>query len=333
MVVKDNVIYAGANYYGPSGGSMITTAAKFDIGTSTWSALGSNCLFPDAPVYAIALCGDDVYAGGAISLLTDFTSLECIAKYNIPSETWEPIAGTNNYIYALAINGCEGKMYAGGWFNTAGQNAAFDIASFTDSGNILPVEIISLSAQQQNNAIVLNWQTKTEVNNYGFEIERAASRQLSASSQGQSFGEWVKVGFVKGSGTSNSQKYYTYIDSPAGGSSFKYRLKQVDLDGTYKFSDVVEASLEGITVYSLEQNFPNPFNPTTTIKYQIPQSGFVTLKIFDVLGREVKTLVSGNQVSGMYTVEFNASELPSGVYIYKLSSGNFSEVKKLLLLK
>ncbi|MGD8781551.1 MAG: T9SS type A sorting domain-containing protein [Ignavibacteria bacterium] len=191
---------------------------------------------------------------------------------------------------------------------------------------VLPVELTSFSALILDNAVELNWNTATEVNNYGFEVERCETQDVRSEM-------WEKIGFVNGHGNSNSPKSYSFTDTPTGGTTFKYRLKQIDFDGAYEYSDEVEVSLDAITEYSLEQNYPNPFNPTTTIKYQIPETGNVTLKIYDVLGREVKTLVNETQIIGVYSVEFNASKLASGVYISRLTAGNFVEKRKMLLVK
>ncbi|MGD8782635.1 MAG: choice-of-anchor Q domain-containing protein [Ignavibacteria bacterium] len=196
------------------------------------------------------------------------------------------------------------------------------------SGNpneqVLPVELTSFTASVDENVVILNWQTATEVNNYGFEVERKTVTQIASNL----CYDWETIGFVNGNGNSNSPKSYSYTDTPTGGATtFKYRLKQIDFDGAYEYSDEIEVTLDGITEYSLEQNYPNPFNPTTTIKYQVPEAGN------DTLGREVKTLVNETQSSGVYSIEFNASQLASGVYIYKLKCNDFVQTKKLLLMK
>ncbi|MGD8781282.1 MAG: T9SS type A sorting domain-containing protein [Ignavibacteria bacterium] len=207
----------------------------------------------------------------------------------------------------------------------------FGIASTSE--NALPVELISFTASVYGENVILNWRTGTEVNNYGFEIQRTSIHPPPYQGDAVGGRGWETIGFINGSGNSNSPKSYSYTDIPTGGTTFKYRLKQIDFDGAYEYSDEVEVTLDAITEYSLEQNYPNPFNPTTTITYQIPETGNVTLKIYDVLGREVTTLVNESQASGVYTVEFNASQLADGVYIYKLQAGDYVSVKKLMLLK
>ncbi len=230
----------------------------------------------------------------------------------------------------------------GGTVNTTAHTVTLSgIASFSrwtvgSTTSPLPVELTSFSASVNENTVKLNWQTATEVNNYGFEIQRA----LSSTTPGQD--EWEKIGFVNGAGNSNSPKYYTFSDKNAmGGSSFDYRLKQIDVDGKYKYSDVVNVKITP-GKFSLNQNYPNPFNPSTAIKYEIPafvgDAKFasptnVTLKVYDVLGREVATLVNKEQSVGNYRVTFDASTFASGVYFYRIIAGSFVQTKKMLLLK
>ncbi len=189
----------------------------------------------------------------------------------------------------------------------------------------IAVELSSFNAKLLNSNIVLNWKTSTEVNNYGFEVERKAQKD-----------NWEKIGFVKGNGNSNSPKQYQYNDNNFPyGEDLDYRLKQIDNDGNYKYSKIVEVKLSSIS-YSLKQNYPNPFNPTTKIKYSIPESGsnvYVTLKVYDVLGNEIATLVNERQNPGSKQVEFNGSSLPSGIYFYRLQARNFVKTMKMVLTK
>jgi photosystem II stability/assembly factor-like uncharacterized protein len=195
------------------------------------------------------------------------------------------------------------------------------IAYYT--GNI-PVEFTSFTAEQNGGNIILNWSTASELNNREFEIERKADK-----------GNWVLIGNKKGFGTTTVLHDYTFTDQYIFNiqtNKLYYRIKQIDYNGSYKYSTIVEIDLLPST-YSLEQNYPNPFNPTTRIKYSIPKEGNVTLKVFDALGREVATLVNKVQKAGNYTIDFDGSKLTSGVYFYRLHSGNFVETKKFLLVK
>jgi hypothetical protein len=190
----------------------------------------------------------------------------------------------------------------------------------------LPVELSVFNASVGNNKVNLYWKTESEINNFGFEIERC----LFNSQSGEG---WTKMGFVTGHGNSNSPKEYFYTDDKLiGGSKFKYRLKQVDNDGQFKYSDVVE--IEVIPdKFALFQNYPNPFNPTTAIRYQLPKESKVSIKIYDILGEQILELVNETKQAGIYIVELNAKDLPSGTYIYRISAGSFTQTKKMILLK
>jgi len=192
----------------------------------------------------------------------------------------------------------------------------------------LPVELTSFTAKVIGNSIKLDWKTETEVNNYGFEILRQAHTSTSLSVTG-----WEKIGFVNGNGNSNSPKSYSFSDQNVNGSNkFAYRLKQIDNDGRYEYSKVVEVTLVP-DEFALNQNYPNPFNPSTSIKYSVPQASLVTIKIYDVIGNEVQTLVNNKQDAGVYEVKFNAGNLASGMYFYRMKTDNFTQVKKMILIK
>ncbi|HSL90538.1 MAG TPA: T9SS type A sorting domain-containing protein, partial [Ignavibacteriaceae bacterium] len=165
----------------------------------------------------------------------------------------------------------------------------------------------------------------TEINNFGFDVERCA---LSAECQA-----WKKIGFIQGNGNSNSPKEYSFTDNPATGNKYYYRLKQIDSDGQTEYSNVISIDLNIPNQYALYPNYPNPFNPTTSITYNLPADGHVSLKVFDVLGSEVATLVNDNQISGVYTIPFNGKDISSGVYICKITADNFNSSIKMILMK
>ena len=191
----------------------------------------------------------------------------------------------------------------------------------------LPVELTSFTASVSNNAVALRWSTATEINNYGFDIERRVvkSEQLTENS-------WVKIGFVAGNGTSNVQHSYIYADNSASSGTYVYRLKQIYNDGTFKYSQESEVSLSPKTS-ALHQNYPNPFNPTTQISYDVATVGNVRLAVYDILGREVAVLVNEQQSPGSYKAQFNASQLSSGIYFFKLTTNQFSSIRKMLMIK
>jgi hypothetical protein len=186
---------------------------------------------------------------------------------------------------------------------------------------IIPVELTSFTASVNDSEVLLSWTTATELNNNGFEVERKSGKGFEA------------VGFVPGFGTTTEPHSYNFTDSDVQAGSYAYRLKQVDLDGTYEYSDEIEVEVIAPSEFTLEQNYPNPFNPITTINYQIPEFSFVTLKVYDILGNEVSILVNEGQFTGSYEVKLDATELPSGVYFYQLKAGSFVETKKMVLMK
>jgi photosystem II stability/assembly factor-like uncharacterized protein len=187
----------------------------------------------------------------------------------------------------------------------------------------VPVELTSFTASLNQSKVNLYWQTATELNNNGFEIQRKLENS-----------DWITIGFKKGKGTTSEQTDYSYIDDISGVSAKKlmYRLKQIDYNGSFKYSDEIEVVTLPLQ-YNLFQNYPNPFNPNTVIKYEIPQNSFIKLEVFDLLGRQIKTLVNEMKPAGRYEIEFDASSLSSGIYIYKISGNNFNQSKKMILLK
>lgn len=196
-------------------------------------------------------------------------------------------------------------------------------APFTDTASIVPVELIQFSSSINNKKVELSWETATENNNYGFELERKYEENS----------DWIMIGFVKGSGNSSSPKSYSFKDSPSQIGTYKYRLKQIDLDGHFKYSNEIEVVYNNVFNFSLSQNYPNPFNPSTTISYQLATEGFVSLKVYDVLGKEVTTLVNEIKQSGVHEVNFDASEYTSGIYLYRMTLNNFTQTYKMIVLK
>jgi len=196
---------------------------------------------------------------------------------------------------------------------------------------VIPVELTSFAATIQGNAVHLRWSTSTETNNKGFEIERLPSSKI------EKFKDWELIGFVEGTGSTTQPVSYSFINENVQPGVHHYKLKQIDYDGTFDYSNSIEVEIIFLAEFSLYQNYPNPFNPSTIISYQLPVSGDVTLKIYDVLGNEILTLVDDFKPAGKYEVEFNpASSIKnpaSGIYFYQLKAGDFSETKQMLLLK
>ena len=191
----------------------------------------------------------------------------------------------------------------------------------------LPVELTSFSASVVSNAVKLNWRTETEVNNYGFEVERKVGGLHSI------IGNWEKLGFVNGNGNSNSPKSYSFEDKNVNTGKYSYRLKQIDNDGQFEYSKTIEVDFGTPGKFELAQNFPNPFNPETEIRFTLPAASSVKLTVFNLLGQEVKLLVNEYKEAGTHIINFNASDFNSGVYIYRLETNGVTQTHKMTLVK
>jgi hypothetical protein len=210
--------------------------------------------------------------------------------------------------------------FRGNYYSAQNINAEI-VGIITDEEGALPVELTSFSAKHTGNTIELKWETKTETNNKGFEIEKYNK------------GEWNNLGFIKGQGTTTEISRYSFVDKNVTQNLIKYRIKQIDYDGTCSYSKEIEVSTNYVSKYELSQNYPNPFNPVTTINYILPNNGYVKLNIYDAMGREVANLVNKEMQAGRYKVTWNAKNQPSGIYFYKITVNNFSHVNKMILLK
>ncbi|MBK7629278.1 MAG: DUF4397 domain-containing protein [Ignavibacteriales bacterium] len=236
-----------------------------------------------------------------------------------------------SFIAPLAgLSGGAAAVFASGFLNPSGnQNgAAFGLFAALPNGTVIslnqgvvPVELSAFTANVKGSDVSLSWSTATETNNNGFEIQRKS---------GESF---VSIGFVRGKGTTTEIQNYSFTDSKLPVGSYSYRLKQVDFDGSFEYSNILNVDLTAPSVFALEQNYPNPFNPSTIISYSIPQNSFVTIKVYDILGNEVSTLVNQTQSAGKYDLRFDASSLSNGVYLYSIKTDNFSSTKKMILMK
>jgi hypothetical protein len=199
------------------------------------------------------------------------------------------------------------------------------IILYTDNGGV-PVELTSFTVKlNDREQVEVKWSTATEINNSGFEVHR-----LFTSLQGSL---WEVAGFVPGHGTTIEPQYYSFLDQIIQLGKYKYRLKQIDYDGTFEYSDEMGVEVNNPITFSLAQNFPNPFNPTTKIQYSIPEKGNVKLTVYDSIGEEVSVLADGIVEAGQFEITFEAASLPSGMYLYKLQSVWGTIVKKMILLK
>ena len=217
----------------------------------------------------------------------------------------------HNTIYSIFIDGKGDK-----WIGTYGGLTVFN------EGGIVPVELTSFTATANSKEVTLNWSTATELNNQGFEIQRKFGNN-----------DFVTIGSVKGYGTTTSPNQYRYVDKLVDGGKYYYRLKQIDFNGMFEYSNEIEVEVRVLDKFTLEQNYSNPFNPTTTIGYILQEKSNTKLTILNSIGEEIAVLVNKEQDKGYHKVEFDASRLSSGVYFYQLKAGNFLETKKMVLMK
>lgn len=187
---------------------------------------------------------------------------------------------------------------------------------------VIPVELTSFSATSNGNNVLLAWETATEINNSGFAIERSFNSS-----------EFEQVAFVAGKGSTTETSIYSYSDKGLAVGTYTYRLRQVDFDGTFEIHNAVEVEVFAPAEFELAQNYPNPFNPSTSITYSIPVDGLVKLSVYNLLGEKVADLVNELAKAGTYEVKFDAINLTSGFYIYRLESGSNISVKKMMLMK
>jgi hypothetical protein len=343
-------IFAGA-YYAPSSGVFIST----DNG-NTWTQVNNGLTNHAVRCLAINQSGD-IFAGtyGEVFRSTD----------NGNNWVQTPLPWAN--VYALAIN-IAGDIFAG-TFQSGGAYRSTDNGNswtainsglssdplsfainsdgyifagtygcgvFRSVESTIPVELISFTANVIENRVRLEWSTATETNNQGFEIQR--------SKEGV---EYFTAAFVNGNGTTTERQNYSYADWNLNDGKYFYRLKQVDYDGSYEYSEVVQVELAALNSYLLEQNYPNPFNPATTIGFGIQNKSNVKITVLNVIGEEVAVILNEEKEPGYHQVVFNADNLPdgkaglpSGVYFYRIKAtpsggqaGDFVQTKKMVLLK
>lgn len=241
------------------------------------------------------------------------------------SGPWQPPVT----IPGQAVTGNALQRGPNGWvpaLNGATHQNGAPFTLFGTSG-VVPVELTSFAANVVNNNVTLEWSTATETNNQGFELQRKAGE-----------GDFQVFGFVNGNGTTTTPQSYSVVDKNLEPGTYYYRLKQIDFDGQFEFSNVIEVEIAQPATYSMEQNYPNPFNPSTSIRFSLADQSMTMLRVYNVLGQEVATLLNGELAAGNHEVNFDASNFTSGVYVYQLeavgSNGKvFVSTKKMILNK
>lgn len=186
----------------------------------------------------------------------------------------------------------------------------------------VPVELASFTASVDDNNVTLSWITASELNNSGFEVERSFDKE-----------NYEKVTFVSGNGTTTETNYYSFRLNERFSQTVYYRLKQIDYDGSFEYSNFIEVTGTTPNSFSLEQNFPNPFNPTTKINFTLPVESNVKINVYNLLGQKIAEIVNSKFNSGKHSIEFNGANLASGIYIYKIDAEEFTDIKKMQILK
>ncbi|NOS85062.1 MAG: hypothetical protein HOP31_07965 [Ignavibacteria bacterium] len=303
--------YSGVNHSGVLGGG---------YSNSYWSVNPTGSLTGTDYNISINFGTNETY-----TISTPSTNTR-LAKYN---GTWEVFSTPGTGTWQSELN------WGSEIITTRGMNTFSDYA-LTDQGNPLPVELCSFNAVVINRQADLLWTTCSEINNSGFEIERRDFNPVTAA-----YGNWVKIGFVQGNGSTNQQHNYKYSDPKLNTGKYQYRLKQIDFNGNFEYHNLTapnDVIIGTPNVADLFQNYPNPSNPTSKVDFQIPFTAKVSLKVYDITGKEVASLIEKDLESGFYTTDFNGSNLASGVYFYRLiansNDGNsFSKTMKLILVK
>ena len=339
-----------------AGGSYDWFYYSTNDGTS-WNWEGSSSGLTKAPLSLAVNSLGNIFAGtsgSGIFKSTDLgvswtqmnTNLGSLYINTIAINTSDVIyAGTTNGIYTSTDNGSHWVSNNSGLTNTDIRSIAFDPSSTNvfagayksdGTGGIwqsvatLPVELTTFTVSKRGNTAFLQWNTATEINNYGFDVEKRAI--------GKS--EWNKIGFIKGNGTCTEPHEYSFIDNFLAQGKYSYRLKQIDNNGSFKYSISIEVDNNFTpTVFSIFQNFPNPFNPNTVIRYSLPFESNVRLTIYNSLGQMIEVPVYENQQSGIHEINFNGAKLSSGIYFYNLQANstdgnhNYNTTMKMLLIK
>ncbi|MCS7052904.1 MAG: T9SS type A sorting domain-containing protein [Ignavibacterium sp.] len=298
--------YAGSSYVAfanANNGIVVCldgTVARTTNGGSTWT---TSTLSGVGFRYIVNVPNFNLYLAVGNSGVSYYTT-NGIDWVSLPTGTTQALYGidaTSNFAWAVGNNGTILKF----------------------SGPPLPVELTSFTASLLNSAVKLEWTTASELNNHGFEIQRKTKYSDT----------YVSVGFVKGAGTTTAPQTYSFIDRDLLDGSYIYRLKQIDFNGLFHFSDEIEIDVRGLNDFVLEQNYHNQFNQKTKIGYVLKERSNVKLSVYNLVGEEVAVLINEPKEQGYHRVDFDAKDLPSGVYVYKLSTDNFTSVKKMVLMK
>lgn len=278
------------------------------------------------------ICGVAVNPGLCDSISSTYPDGIGVVNGSVVAYRYDDLPATSDTVISVAFNGTTyNVLYHAFEFREIVLPVTEDVSQVmlgslnwvVSAGGSIPVELTSFTSNINGNDVTLHWKTATETNNSSFVIERKSSNN----------NQFIQIANIPGRGTTTKPVSYSYTDEDLSAGNYTYRLKQIDLDGSFDYIGSIELDIVPPKVFALEQNYPNPFNPTTTIKYSVPATGFVNLSIFNVLGEKVTDLINKEVEAGSYELNFNASNLSSGVYFYKLEAGSFISIKKMMLIK
>jgi len=301
-------------------------ASTFTLGVSTFAFTYDSSALTLSSTSTPLNYSDGSYSTQSLTVLPPNASIFVFLKFMQPGSvvplTWTSLATLHFTVKnpagqsSLAWNGTTTVIFSSSG-STIAENQLLGLNT-----NPLPVELTRFNASALESGVQLEWNTATETQNFGFDVERKCGSS-----------DWTKIGFVSGHGTSATPRDYSYVDNGVVSGEMLYRLKQIDVAGTFEYSEVVTVDIKNLTAVVLEQNYPNPFNPSTTIHYRVRQAGNIRLTIVDLLGRDVTELVSGYQEAGTYAVQFNGTNLATGTYICRMQTPQGIQTRKLLLKK
>ncbi|HTY10003.1 MAG TPA: T9SS type A sorting domain-containing protein [Bacteroidota bacterium] len=291
---------------------------------STWTDISGN--LPNVPVHSLVInpvSSTTLYVGTETGVYSTTNGGSTWSSFNSGMASYVP---TDELVLQKSTN----TLFA----FTHGRSA------WIGSGGELPVELSAFNVSPQQSSAVLKWRTETEFNNYGFDVERSSVSTLQSQTASPSPGQWTRLGFVQGAGTSSAPIEYSFTDANVPAGKYSYRLKQINRDGTFQYSEAVDATIASApSTFALYQNYPNPFNPSTTIRYSIPGKSKVRIDITNAIGQQIAVLDNDEEDPGDHQVEWRAN-VASGIYFYRINAesvddpGNrFVEVKKMLLVK